>query len=101
MEKNFNISRLRDVKSMHSIGARCIPKVLRSSYLELYLRKKEMIRLEKEIFILDKKRNSANMQLESIGKQIRKLQKEILDEQKNRSIKTTPSKPVKLMSLKY
>lgn len=101
MKKNFNISRLRDVKSMHSIGARCIPKVLRSSYLDLYLCKKEMERLEKEIFILDKKRNSANIQLESINEQIRKLQKEILNEKKNRSIKTTPSKPIKLMSLKY
>ena len=101
MKNNFNIAGIRNVKNMHSIGARCIPKVLRSSYLELYLCKKEMGRLEKEIFILDKKRNSVNMQLESIGKQIRKLQKEIIDEQKNRSIKNTPSKSIKLMSVKY
>lgn len=101
MGKMFNVPGIRDVKNMHSLGARCIPNVLRSSYLELYLRKKEMERLEKEIFILDKKRNSANMQLESIGKQIRKLHKETLDERKNNSIKTTPSKPIKLMSLKY
>ncbi|MFA5805918.1 MAG: hypothetical protein WC879_14875 [Melioribacteraceae bacterium] len=101
MKNMINVPGIKDVKNMHTIGARCIPKVLRSSYLELYLRKKEMERLEKEIFILDKKRNSANMQLESIGKQIRTLQKEILGEKKNRSIKTTPSKPVKLMSLKY
>jgi len=101
MKNMFNVPGIKDVKNMHSIGARCIPKVLRSSYLELYLCKKEMERLEKEIFFLDKKRNSANMQLESIGKQFRILQKEILDEQKNKSIKTTPSKQIKLMSLKY
>ncbi len=101
MKKNFNIAGLRDVKNMHSIGARCIPKVLRSSYLELYLCKKELERLEKEIFILDKKRTSASLQLESINKQINKWQKEILDEQKNRSIKNTPSKSIKLMSVKY
>lgn len=101
MKKNFNISGLRDVKNMHSIGARCIPKVLRSSYLDLYLCKKDMERLENEIFMLDKKRNCVYMQLESANEQIKKLQNEIIDEQKNKSIKTTPSKSIKLMSLKY
>ncbi|MBU2507777.1 MAG: hypothetical protein KJ799_13800 [Bacteroidetes bacterium] len=101
MKKISNVLGIRNVKNMHTIGARCIPKILRSNYLELYLRNKEMERLEKEIFLLDKKRNSANIQLESISKQVRKLQKEIIDEKKNISIKTAPSKPVKLMSLKY
>ena len=101
MKKISNVLGIRNVKDMHTIGARCIPKILRSNYLELYLRNKEMERLEKEIFLLDKKRNSANIQLESISKQVRKLQKEIIDEKKNISIKTAPSKPVKLMSLKY
>ena len=52
MKQMFNISGIRYVKNIHSIGARCIPKVLRSSYLELYLHKKEMGRLEKEIFCI-------------------------------------------------
>ncbi|MBU0661795.1 MAG: hypothetical protein ABH967_02550 [Patescibacteria group bacterium] len=82
MKKISNVLGIRNVKNMHTIGARCIPKILRSNYLELYLRNKEMERLEKEIFLLDKKRNSANIQLESISKQVRKLQKEIIDEKK-------------------
>ena len=101
MKKMLNVPGIKDVKNMHSIGARCIPKVLRSSYLELYLRKKEMERLEKEIFILDKKRNSADVQLKGIGKQFIILQNEILNEQKNKPIKATSLKQIKLMPLKY
>lgn len=101
MKNILNITGISDVKNIHSIGARCIPKIMRSSYLELYLLKKEMERLEKEIFLLDKKRNSAGKQLESINKQIKKLKEEILGEQKNKSIDTVYSKPVKFISIKY
>ena len=42
------ISSLRNIKSIHSVGARSIPKVQRSSYLELYMLRREKDRLEKE-----------------------------------------------------
>ncbi len=101
MKKILNVPSIRDVKNIHSIGARCIPKVLRSCYLELYLHKKEAERLEKEIFVLNKRKSSIKIQLDSINKQIDKLQKEILGEQKPKSFNTSGPKVIKSMPIKY
>jgi len=92
---------VRDIKSIHSVGARSIPKVQRSSYLELYMLKREKDRLEKEIFALDKRRNSANRQLNSVNKRIEKLQKEVHEEQKIKTYRNAPTKPLKTMAIKY
>ncbi len=54
---------LKDIKSIHSIGARSIPKVQRSSYLELYILRREKDRLEKEVFALGKRKTAADRQL--------------------------------------
>ena len=70
MKGMLEIPSVRDIKSIHSAGARSIPKVQRSSYLELYMLKREKDRLEKEIFALDKRNNTANRQLSSISKPI-------------------------------
>lgn len=92
---------VRDIKSIHSVGARSIPKVQRSSYLELYMLKREKDRLEKEIFALDKRRSTAKRQLDSINKRIERLQKEVHEEQKIKTYRNVPTRPLKTMAIKY
>ncbi|MBI5748747.1 MAG: hypothetical protein HZA00_06425 [Nitrospinae bacterium] len=91
----------RDIKSIHSIGVRSIPKVQRSSYLELYMLIREKDRLEKEISALDKRRDSANRQLSSINGRIEKLQQEADKEQKGKTYRDISTKPLKTMSIAY
>jgi len=92
---------VRDIKSIHSVGARSIPKVQRSSYLELYMLRREKDRLEKEIFVLDKRRSAAKRQLDSINKRIEKLQKEVYEEQKIKTYRGIPTRPLKTMAINY
>lgn len=92
---------IRDIKSIHSVGARSIPKVQRSSYLELYMLRREKDRLEKEIFALDKRRSAAGKQSESINKRIEKLQKEVHEEQKIKTYRNIPTRPLKTMAINY
>ncbi len=85
---------------MHSIGARSIPKAMRSSYLELYVLDRERARLEKEKFSLDKRGNSAQTQLDSIAQRMEKLKKEIETGARTYG-HSLPRKPLKTMSIKY
>lgn len=91
----------RDIKSIHSIGARSIPKVQRSSYLELYMLKREKDRLEKETYALDKRISAAKRQLDSINKRIEKLQKEVYEEQEIKTYRSVPTRPLKTMAVNY
>jgi len=92
---------IRDIKSIHSVGARSIPKAQRSAYLELYMHRREKDRLEKEIFVLDKRRSTAQRLLDSINKRIEKLQKETHEEQKIKTYRNIPTKPLKTLSIQY
>lgn len=92
---------IRNIKSIHTIGARSIPKVQRSSYLELYMLRREKDRLEKEIFGLDKRVSAAKRQLNSINQRIEKLQKETHEEQKTKTYRSIPTKPLKTMPVNY
>ncbi len=92
---------LKDIKSIHSIGARSIPKVQRSSYLELYILRREKDRLEKEVFALDKRKTDADRQLNSIVKRIEKLPKETHEEQKVKTYKQIYARPLKPMAINY
>jgi hypothetical protein len=92
---------LKDIKSIHSIGARSIPKVQRSSYLELYILRREKDRLEKEVFALDKRKTDADRQLNSIVKRIEKLPKETHEEQKVKTYRGISARPLKTMAIKY
>jgi len=91
----------REIKSMHSVGARSLPKAQRSAYLELYMHRREKDRLEKEIFVLDKRRNTAKRLLGSIDKRIEKLQTEAHEGQKNKTYGNIPTKPLKTFSMQY
>lgn len=101
MKGMLQIPSIRDIKSIHSTGTWSIPKVQRSSYLELYMLKREKDRLEKELFALDKRRNTANRQLSSINKGIEKIQKEVHEEQKIKTYRDIPARPVKTMAINY
>lgn len=101
MKGILQVPGVRDIKSIHSIGARSIPKVQRSGYLELYMLRREKDRLEKEIFALDKRRNTAKRQLDSVSKRIEKLQKETHEEQKIKTYRGIPTKPLKTMAINY
>lgn len=73
----MHITCSRDVKNSHSAGLRSIPRLQRSSHLELYRFTREKDRLVKEIHALDKRKTSANRQLDDINKRIEDLQKEM------------------------
>ncbi len=95
------VTSIKEVKSMHSVGARSIPKAQRSAYLDLYINRREKDRLEKEIFVLDKRRNTVQRLLDSINKRIEKLQTETHEEQKVKTYRNIPTKPLKTLSIKY
>jgi hypothetical protein len=90
-----------DIRSIHSVGVRSIPKVQRSGYLELYMLGREKDRLEKEIFTIAKRRDSANRQLIGINRRIEKLQQETDREQKVKTYRNIPTKPLKTMPIAY
>ncbi len=92
---------IRNVKSLQSVGARSIPKVQRSSYLELYILKREKDRLEKEICMLEKRKNASDRQLTSVTKRIKKLQKETHEEKKVEMHGGTTTRPLKSMAINY
>ncbi len=92
---------IRDIKSIHSVGARSIPKVQRSSYLELYMLRREKDKLEKEIFALDKRRSAAHRQLNGINKRIERLQEEVQEEQEIKTYRSIPTRPFKTMAITY
>ena len=95
------VTGIKEVKSMHSVGARSIPKAQRSAYLDLYMHRREKDRLEKEMFVLDKRRNTAKRLLDSINKRIEKLQTEAHEEQKIKTYRNIPTKPLKTLSIQY
>jgi len=92
---------IRDIKSIHSIGARSVPKAQRSAYLELYMHRREKDRFEKEIFVLDKRRNTAQRFLDSVNKRIEKLQTEVHEEPKIKTYRNVPTKPLKTFPIQY
>ncbi|OGL45052.1 MAG: hypothetical protein A2W05_08625 [Candidatus Schekmanbacteria bacterium RBG_16_38_10] len=102
MKSMSQLQTVSDIKGMHSIGARSIPKAMRSSYLELYVLDRERGRLEKEKFSLDKRRNGAQTRLDSITQRMEKLKKEI---EGGTGVTTqrrvTSRKPLKKISIKY
>ena len=92
---------IENIKSVRSIGARSIPKVQRSSHLELYVLEREKDRLEKEIFALNKRTSRAKRQLDSVYRRLKKLQEETHEEQKIKTHRSVPTKPLKTMAINY
>jgi hypothetical protein len=95
------ISGLRNLRDIHSIGIRSIPKAQRSSYLEQYVLRREKERMEKEIVALTKRKAAAERQFGCILKQIEKLQKEAHEGQQTKSPKSAPMRHAKSMAISY
>ena len=101
MKGILQVTGVREIKSIHSVGLRSIPKVQRSAYLELYMYRREKDRLEKELFLLDKRRTTAKRLLDSIDKRIEKLQTETHEKQKVKTYRNVPTKPLKTFPMQY
>lgn len=97
------ISGLRDVRTMHSSRKRSIPRVQSSPYLDLYMLHKEKERLEKEVYILDKRKKGIQKRLGEINTEMDKLEKaEVLQGETNHEKLRKPSgKNWKTMHLRY
>lgn len=92
---------IRDIKSMHIIGARSIPKSQRSGHLELYTLSREKERLEKELFLTDRRKKTAKKQLFTVNKRFRRLYKELNEQIEPGTNKHMSSTPLKTMAIKY
>ena len=97
------ISGLRSIKSMCSSGKRSIPRVQSSAYLDLYMLRKEKDRLEKEIYILDKRKKDIQKNLDDVNGQMDKLQKAETGRKESvtKEFERPSGKKLKTMSLKY
>ncbi len=65
---------LRETRTMHSAKKRSIPQVQSSAYLDLYLLGKEKARLDKEMFILEKRKTGLRKRLDEIAVEMKKLE---------------------------
>ena len=101
MKALHEIATIRNLRSMHSIGARSVPKAQRSPYLDLYTLKKEKDRLEKETSVLEKKRKITGRSLRDINKLIAGLQEEIRGDGEIKTVKHTKVNPLRTMSVRY
>ena len=109
MKSMSQLQTVSDIRGMHSIGARSIPKHMRSSCLELYVLDREKTRLDSEIFSLDKRRKSAHTRLDSILQRIKFSKKEVEAgtdaclpaRQALPQHRATPRKPLKTIKIKY
>lgn len=101
MKGMLQIAGVRNMKSAHSVGLRSIPKVQRSNYLELYVLGSERTRLEKEIQAIDKRRNAAQRQLETVCKRIAVLHEETHKTQEAKTCRDLPGRPLKKMVIDY
>lgn len=97
------ISGLRDIRTMHSSRKRSIPRVQSSAYLDLYILRKEKDRLEKEIYLLEKRKKGIKKRIEEINAEMDKLEKaEALKRQDSpKRLKKPLEKDWKTMPLKY
>jgi len=68
------LSGLREMRTMHSSKKRSIPRVQSSAYLDLYMLGKEKDRMEKEMFILEKRKTSVQKRLDEIAVEMKKLE---------------------------
>lgn len=101
MKALHEIATIKSIRSMHSIGARSIPKAQRSPYLDLYTLKKEKDRLEKETSILEKKRKITGRLLSDVNKLIAGLQDEVQGEGEIKTAMHTNTNPLRTMPIRY
>jgi hypothetical protein len=101
MKDISGIATVRNLRSMHSIGARSVPKAQRSPYLDLYVLKKEKDRLEKEMALLEKRRKISGRLLSDVNNLIAGLQTEVREDQEIKTVKHTKTNPLRTMPIRY
>lgn len=101
MKSMQQLPNLSDIKSVRSIGATSIPKIKRPTHLDLYVLGMEKSRLEKELYALNKRRNTVGKNLSGVNGQIEKLQKQAYEQQKNRDSEDVPQKSLKTLTVNY
>ena len=101
MKTLHEISTISSLRSMHSIGARSVPKAQRSPYLDLYTFKKEKERLEKQTISLDKKKQITGRSLSDINKLIAGLQEEIRKDGETKTVKYAKTSSLRTMPVRY
>lgn len=101
MKALHEIATIRNMRSMHSIGARSVPKVQRSPYLDLYSLKRERDRLEKEVVALEKKREITARLLRDVNKLIAGLQREVQEAGPIKTATHTKTNPLRTMPIRY
>ena len=101
MKALHEISTLRNVRSMHSIGARSIPRVQRSLYLDLFALQRERDRLAKDALILETKMKTTGRLLRDVKKLIAGLQGEIQEDRAMKTIKHTKTNSLRTMPIRY
>jgi len=97
------LSGLRELRTMHSSKKRSIPRVQSSAYLDLYMLGKEKDRLEKESFVLDKKKKAMQKRLDEIDAEMKKLKEAEAKRPQAypKGFRKPPGKEWKSMSLQY
>ena len=65
---------LSETRTMRGSIKRSMPRVQSSSYLDLFLLGKEKDRLEKEMFVLEKRKTSLQKKLDEIAVEMKKLE---------------------------
>lgn len=97
------IKGLRGIRTLGGSGRRGIPRMQSSVYLDMFVLRKEKERLEKEIFIFEKKVREDQDKLNDLLKKIGRLEKEDAASKKKgeRGAKGRPESHLKKMSLEY
>ena len=68
------LSGLKELRTMHSTRKRSIPRAQSSVYLDLFLLGKEKDRLDKEMFVLDKRKVGLHKRPDEIAAAMKKLE---------------------------
>ncbi len=89
------------LKSIHVAGISSVPKTQRSKYLELYSLGREKSRLTKEKLALDTRRETISKHLDSIGRRMLTLQREMVQEQEAQMGARTTSQPIQVVDINY
>lgn len=95
---------LREIRTMGSSKKKSIPRVQSSPYLDLYMLRKEKDRLEKEAYVLDKRKKSVQKRINDIDVEMGKLEE--LEEARKKERKgcasrKPPEREWNTMSLRY
>ena len=103
ISKTTKFNGLRDIKTMHNGSKRSIPRVQSSGYLSLYMMRMEMDRLEKERYLLDKRKITIQKRIRDMQDEMETLQKAEADNRKG--LRRRPPKPAsktwKAMAVNY